>query len=83
MMRDVLYFYGVGGEVTVSWNQNGNEKKVRETVLQEVGMHLMPRREALKKLHPELSEAEVSQWLKEVDAEQGEADIFGEKSILE
>lgn len=83
MMRDVLYFYGVGGEVTVAWNQNGNEKKVRETVLQEVGMHLMPRREALKKLHPELSEAEVSQWLKEVDAEQGEADIFGEKSILE
>lgn len=82
MMAEVLAFYDLMGEATVSWNMKGNAKNTRKNVLEELSANLIPRKEAIKRLHPELTEAEVDKWCDDIANQQDEADIFSNASLL-
>lgn len=82
LIKDVLDFYGLVGEVHITWNQSGNNKRTRQNVLDEYSARVMPLKEAIKRLHPELTESEVQTWVDTLQAESEEADIFSDKSIF-
>ena len=82
MISDVLAFYGVIGGVSVTWNQSGNNKRTRQNVLDEFNARLMPLREAVKRLHPELTESDVDEWCQRLENENREADVFSDASLL-
>lgn len=82
MISDVLAFYGVIGGVSVTWNQSGNNKRTRQNVLDEFNARLMPLREAVKRLHPELTESDVDEWCQRLENDNREADVFSDASLL-
>ena len=82
MIADVVAFYGLSGETTLTWNQTGTGKKTRKNVLEEFSARLMPLREAVKRLHPELTESDVDEWCERLENENREADVFSDMSLL-
>ena len=82
MISDVLAFYGVIGGVSVTWNQSGNNKRTRQNVLDEFNARLMPLREAVKRLHPELTESDVDEWCQRLENDNREADVFSDTSLF-
>lgn len=82
MIKEVLNYYGIIGNTTVTWNQHSNNKRTRQNVLEEYSARIMPLREAVKRLHPELTESDVDEWVQECESQNSEADIFSNKSLL-
>lgn len=82
MIAEVIAFYGLDGEATITWNMQGNNKNARKNVLEELSAGLIPKREAIQRLHPELTDTEVDKWLDEINKQNEDADIFSNTSLL-
>ncbi len=77
LISDVLRFYFIVGEVDITWNTNGqNSQRNKDAILAEFNAQLMPRVEAIKRLHPELTQAEVEEWDKQLAQQNSIDDIF-------
>lgn len=82
MLCEVVRFYGFEGEVDITWNQTGNNKRMKQDVLDEYQHRLMPLEEAIKRLHPELTSDEVAQWVEKLKSENKEADVFDASMLM-
>lgn len=67
MLKDVCFFYGLKSDVDITWNLSGKGNK--EDILSEYGRGLMPLKQCIKRLHPELTEAEVDEWVAQLKAD--------------
>ena len=73
MLEEVVRFYGLDGKVQITWNKNGDKRKA--DVMDEYTRHVMPLDECIKRLHPELTEEEVAEWVAKLQAQpQAQAD---------
>lgn len=61
MLKDLCQFYSIDSDVDITWNLSGKGNK--EDILLEYGKGLMPLKQCIKRLHPELTEAEVDDWV--------------------
>lgn len=72
MLKDLCEFYGWEGDVDITWNLSGKGNK--EDIITEFRNGLMPLDECIKRLHPELTNAEVDKWVKKLqEAKQAQA----------
>lgn len=67
MLKDVCAFYGIEAEVDITWNRNGANNK--DAILEEYRGGLMPLKECIARLHPELTKAEVDEWVAQLQTE--------------
>lgn len=61
LLKDLCAFYGLKNDVDITWNLSGKGNK--EDILMEYKNGLMPLKQCIKRLHPELTEAEVDEWV--------------------
>lgn len=61
MLRDVCDYYGITADVDITWNRNGTNNK--DAIIEEYRGGLMPLSECIARLHPELTKAEVDDWV--------------------
>lgn len=70
MLKDVALFYGYTDGVEIVWGRtNINTSAQNQQLLAELQADALPLREYLKRRYPELSEAEVEQWAKDIEAQ--------------
>lgn len=70
-LKEVLDFYDLEAEVDITWNTSGRlQGKSREQVADEFQKGLMPLEEAIKRLHPELTQDEIEVWVSKLNATQ-------------
>ena len=67
MLADVCAFFNIEAEVDITWNRNGTNNK--DAILEEYGRGIMPIQECIARLHPELTKAEVEEWVAQLQAE--------------
>lgn len=67
MLKDLCEFYNLASDVDVTWNLSGKGNK--EDILLEYNKGLMPLKQCIKRLHPELTEAEVDEWVTQLKEE--------------
>lgn len=82
MLADVVKFYGFTGKVDITWNQTGNNKRIRQNILEEYAQRLIPLEEAIQRLHPELTKEEVNKWAEQLRSEKQTAETFDENILL-
>lgn len=68
MLEEVVRYYGLDGHVDITWNKNGDKRK--SDVMDEYSRGVMPLDECVKRLHPELTEDEVTEWVEKLKAQQ-------------
>lgn len=61
LLKDLCDFYGLKNDVDITWNLSGKGNK--EDILMEYRNGLMPLKQCIKRLHPELTDAEVDEWV--------------------
>lgn len=77
VVKDVAEFYGLNSKVEITWNDSlKGDGKSKEEILSEYVQGVMPIDEAIKRLHPELSQDEVDEWVRKLEAKNEMADIF-------
>lgn len=76
MIADVLDYYDLVGDVDITWNSEGSAKRNADMVIAQYTAQLMPRAEAIKRLHPELTQAEVDEWVSELDVRDSVSEVF-------
>lgn len=77
MLKDVVEFYGLNSNVEITWNDSlKGDGKSKDEILREYEQGVMPIDEAIKRLHPELSQDEVDEWVRKLEAKDEMADIF-------
>lgn len=64
MLAEVVSYYGLSGHVDITWNKNGDKRK--SDVMDEYTRRVMPLDECVRRLHPELSESEVAEWVEKL-----------------
>lgn len=70
MLADVLYFYGIHGEVNIEWGRAAvNSSQENEELLRDYNAGTLPLRAYLRKRWPDLSEEEVENMAQEIEAE--------------
>ena len=70
MLKDVALFYGYTDNVEIVWGRtNINTSAQNQQLLAELQADALPLREYLKRRYPELSEAEVEQWAKDIETQ--------------
>lgn len=67
MLEEVVRYYGLSGHVDITWNKNGDKRK--SDVMDEYSRGVMPLDECVKRLHPELTEDEVNEWVEKLKAQ--------------
>lgn len=67
MLADVCDYYGISAEVDITWNRNGTNNK--DAILDEYQRGIMPIKECISRLHPELTKAEVDEWVVQLQTE--------------
>jgi hypothetical protein len=84
MAKDVLNFYILPGKVDITWNQDGkNSGRVKEQIISEYKSGVMPLDEAVKRLHPELTQEEVNKWVAKLEEKEAIGNIFDfDKSLM-
>ena len=65
MLSDVCDFYGIDADVDITWNRNGTNNK--DAIMQEYRSGTMPLKECIARLHPELTKAEVDEWVVQLE----------------
>lgn len=80
MLTDVARFYGFDCEVELNWGRAGaNTSTENQELLADYQAGTLPLRRYLKKRWSDLSEEEVEEWAKEIEAEQQKQQVnFGE-----
>lgn len=68
LLAEVAHYYGLGGTVTITWNKNGDKRK--SDVMDEYSRGVMPLDECVKRLHPELTAEEVTEWVEKLKVQQ-------------
>ena len=68
MLKEVVRYYGLDGHVDITWNKNGDKRK--SDVMDEYSRGVMPLDECVKRLHPELTEDEVTEWVEKLKVQQ-------------
>ena len=68
MLEEVVRYYGLDGHVDITWNKNGDKRK--SDVMDEYSRGVMPLDECVKRLHPELTEDEVTEWVEKLKIQQ-------------
>lgn len=64
LLKDLCEFYNLDGDVDITWNLSGKGNK--EDILTEYRNGVMPLKQCIKRLHPELTNAEVDEWIAEL-----------------
>ena len=73
MLADVLYFYGIDGEVTIEWGRAAvNSAQENEELLRDYQAGALPLRTYLRKRWTDLSEEEVEKMAQEIEMERRE-----------
>lgn len=67
MLSDVCDFYGIEADVDITWNRNGTNNK--DAIMEEYRGGTMPLKECISRLHPELTKAEVDEWVVQLKQE--------------
>lgn len=67
MLKDVCDFLGINADVDITWNRNGANNK--DAIVEEYRGGLMPLKECIARLHPELTKAEVDEWVVQLQQE--------------
>lgn len=67
MLADVCAFYEIEADVDITWNRNGTNNK--DAILDEYARRTMPLKECIARLHPELTKAEVDEWVAQLKSE--------------
>lgn len=81
MLKDLCAFYSWEGDVDITWNLSGKGNK--EDIITEYRNGLMPLDECIKRLHPELTNAEVTEWVKKLQqAKQGQGTGAGLNALF-
>ena len=80
LLKDVCDFFGIESEVDITWNRTGTNNK--DAILEEYRAGLLPLKECIARLHPELTKAEVEQWTIDINEQKQSTqtnldDIFG------
>lgn len=68
MLKEVCNYIGINAEVDITWNRTGTGNK--DAIMEEYRAGIMPLKECIARLHPELSKAEVEQWVNELAEQQ-------------
>jgi len=85
MLRDVAHYYGEEDcdSIKIVWNKDGmSTLAYRKQIIEEYNAGLIPLDEAVKKLYPELNEADTVKWVGELEAADSAADLLDPQKDL-